>query len=234
MPLPQVPAGNGGRRPRVHWHYPTTPTNSKWHGWIAGNCHWFECHTKGKSQPCTEVMTGGELRCPRCDACQPTEVIGYQPIYREIDNRPCFVILHEYTREVVDALKLHQRVIVCRGPEQSDGCAIVPALNPEPRFQTKLQERLQPADLTETLLRVWRIPELVQWYDETHGCAPIAPPEPHRAAPAPVKTTVSTEFKGKRFVVSDVPLGEEFEVLTQSIYEKVKARENGNGKPKPK
>lgn len=185
MALPQVPPGGGGRKSHVHFGYVNTGFGKNWHAYMAGPVHWFACHAKGKTKACVSVMTGGELHCERCAAGQPTEETGYVPLYRELDSKPTMVIVHEYTREATDALKLHQRVIVGRGEDVADGVYVVPALKPEPRFQTTLKERMVAADLTETLLRVWGIPELVEWYRQTHGhqVAPAAPPAKPPAPP---------------------------------------------------
>lgn len=181
MPLPQHPPGSGGKRARVHYCYVSTQPGQNWHAWIAGPCHWFLSHTKGRSQPCVEEMTDGEIHCERCAAGHQCEVIGYQPLYREVDCKPVMVIVHEYGREAVDALKLHQRVTVGRGAEQSDGVYVTPALKSDPRYTSTLPERMRAADLTETLLRVWRIPELAEWYRQTHGT-----PEPVSEKPVKV------------------------------------------------
>jgi len=169
MALPQLPSGNGGKRAYTHWCYVTTQPNTNWHAWIAGPCHWFLAHVKGRTKPCLHEMSQGELKCPQCDAGMMCEPIGYQPLYREVDARPCMVILHDYTREAVDRLHLHARMTVGRGGESSDGVYVVPALKREPVYRSSLVERMKPADLTETLLKLWGIPDLTQWYRETHG-----------------------------------------------------------------
>jgi hypothetical protein len=114
-------------------------------------------------------MTHGELLCERCNDLSPPIDIGYLPLYREQDGRPCFVVLHDYTRDVVDGLKLHQRVIVGREGEQADGVWVSVAPNPRPLYQSTRAEFNRAADLTQSLLRVWGIPELVEWYNRTQA-----------------------------------------------------------------
>lgn len=189
MPLPQTPPGGGGRPARTHWHYVTTKPSQQWGAWIAGPCHWFTCHTNGRSVPCLHEMTGGELTCERCSAGQGTDVIGYQPIYRELDGRPCMVIVHEYSREVIDKLRLHQRVIVGRGPKTSDGVYIAPAMQAQPRYHSTLADRMRAADLTETLLRLWRLPDLEAWYRQTHGAPTSSTSSAPEPGPVPAETT---------------------------------------------
>lgn len=192
MPLPQTPPGGGGRRPHLHWVYIPTPRGKKWQAWIAGPCHWFLCHTKGRSKPCLHAMTGGELTCDVCSPFNVPECIGYQPLYRESDGRPCQVVVHEYTREQIDALKLHQAVWVSRGEGATDAVSIGPMLSGGTRYTSRLPERLRPADLTETLLRMWGIPDLVEWYRHTHGASDTpmsltpAPPVAPAVTPPPV------------------------------------------------
>lgn len=199
MSLPQSPPGRGGRRPHVHWVYIPTAPGKTWHAWIAGSCHWFLCHTKGKTKPCLHALTGGELTCDKCSPFEVGQVVGYQPLYRETDARPCMVIVHEYTRELMDKFRLHSRVAVGRGEGSTDGVWVNTALKHEPFFRSSLPERNQPADLTETLLRVWAIPELTEWYRQTHGRSdnavsqPLPAPAPPAVTPPPV---IDREVKG--------------------------------------
>lgn len=180
MPLRQTPPGRGGVPARVFWVYIPTGKGEQWHAHVAGPCHWFECHTKGRSKPCLRCITGDELKCESCGPFNPVEPVGYQPLYRESDGRPCMTIVHDYAREQVDALKLHQRVVVGRNRGSTDGVYVMAALKTEPRYQTQLPERKRPADLTDTLLRVWAMPELTAWYVKQHRDSDIAlsPPPP--------------------------------------------------------
>ena len=45
------------------------------------------------------------------------------------------------------------------------------ALTDKPLFETTLEERRYPADLTSTLLTMWALPELTAWYQERNGKA---------------------------------------------------------------
>lgn len=163
MTLPQS-SPERGRNRHVHFRYVNTPNGTTWHGWLAGLPHWFLCHTRGKTKPCLHDMTSGQLECPRCGETQEPEVIAYLPIYREVDGCPCMVILHECQREKVDQLPLHARVIIGREKDRADGVWVSLALRPTPTFQSTLDERRRAADLTETLLRLWALPDLTAWY----------------------------------------------------------------------
>jgi len=93
-------------------------------------------------------------------------------------------VLHEHVREQVDALRLHDRVIVGRGAEQCDGVYVTRALHPLPRFETAVGWKRGPVDLTPSLLRVWSLPALSEWYTRTHGISdsPVSLPETATAA----------------------------------------------------
>lgn len=235
MPIPTKPPGGGGQTPRVHFTYLATPRGDRWHAWIAGPCHWFDAHTKGKSKPCLTVMCGGALECPRCTPLDPVEEIGYQPLYREVDGRPCMVIIHEHSRERVDQLKLHARVCVGREEEASAAVWVAPALVATPKYQTTLAERMRPADLTETLLRVWSIPALTEWYRKNN---PVAVPV--RDSKGVAMRDDGKPFSGhmqaaaKRYAPDTVvpETTELFDAARAELVERVKkSGNNGNGKP---
>jgi hypothetical protein len=169
MPLPQAAPGGGRSGAHEHFRYVPTQPGAKWSAYVAGPCHWFLAHTRGRSKPCLHEMTGGELTCERCAQITPPQVIGYQPLYREVDSRPVMVIVYEYERDRCDALKLHQRVTIGREDQQSDGVWVTVALNPRPVFHTTLKCRMAPVDLTSVLLKLWGLPDLTAWYEQTHG-----------------------------------------------------------------
>lgn len=169
MSLPQIPSEGEAGRAYTHFHYCSTEPGKKWHAWVAGPSMWFFSHPSKRSKPCLKVLTSGKLDCPRCASDVVPQWLGYLPLYREVDARPVMIVLHEYTREQVEKLRLHERVIVGREDSQSDGVYVTPALTHNPVFQSTLKERLKDADLSETLLRVWNIPELTQWYRAVMG-----------------------------------------------------------------
>jgi hypothetical protein len=166
MPLPNAAPGEGPVRAYTHFRYVGTPTGGRWNAWVAGPCQWFIAHTKGKSKPCLEKMTKGVLSCPRCAQVAQPQMIGYLPLYRQVDAANVLVIVYELERPFVDVLETHQRVQIGREDEQSDSVWVRAALSPEPKWQTTQPERKVAADCTETLLRMWAIPELTQWYRE--------------------------------------------------------------------
>jgi hypothetical protein len=185
--IKQASPGEGGRKARAHFTYVPTDPKRPWNAYVAGPCMWFTCHTKGRSKPCLESVTDGELTCPRCNELDPPQDIGYQPLYRAADSKPVMVIVHDYTREIVDSLRFHSRVLVSRGHAASDGVMVNPALDQLPKFQTALPERMRAAQPIESLLRLWGIPELIQWHNETEGTNFPVCITPPRKKPVPAK-----------------------------------------------
>ena len=170
MALRQSRPGDGARSRRVHFQYVETPPKAQWHAWVAGPVHWFQCHdVNRKTKPCLFDVSNGELPCPFCVSQGEPDDTGYVPLYQASNGKPVMVVVHAYSREQTDRLKLHQRVLVGRGTSKGDGVYVLPTLNQEPAYQTTLPERLRPADLTGTLLRVWGIPDLIEWHARTTG-----------------------------------------------------------------
>lgn len=169
MPIQQSTPGERGGVSHVHFSYQGTDAKRPWHGYVAGPCMWFDCHTPSKSQPCLLRATNGELDCPRCHEIKPWEPIGYLPVYRQSDGKPLVVIVHEYTREIVDKLEFHRRVLVKREDGVGDGVCVTHALDRMPKYHSTLADRNRPAQPMLSLLKMWRYPQLVQWLNDTDG-----------------------------------------------------------------
>lgn len=202
MHLHQTPPGRGGKPTRVHWTYVSTEAGSKnhWSAHVAGKCHWFTCHEAGRTKPCLDAITQGVLSCPFCAQLLETKEVGYQPLYRESDGKPVIVIVHDYSREIIDRLNFHERVLIGRGVGITDAVYIVPSSVQTPRYKSTLPERNKPADATESLLRMWKISQLTEFYfnqrsaEEPMAAQPIAPVieepepmEPPKKIPFPAK-----------------------------------------------
>lgn len=185
MPLPQKGPRKGAGNRRVHFPFISTPKGYSWSAWIAGPCHWFDCHSVGRTKPCLCEMTNGELFCTLDHVLDEPRTIGYQPVYARDNGRPGFVIVYDYAREQIDGLKLHHQVTITRGKGKSDTVSIVYTHLNLPLYQSSREDLMRPADLTESLLRIWKIPELVEWYRRTHGLSdtPVSPPTPKVVPP---------------------------------------------------
>lgn len=237
MALRTKTPGEGGGKRRTHFIHVKTAHGENWHAHVAGPCHWFECHTKGRTKPCLHWLTRGELKCERCDPLKPAEDIGYVPLFRELDGRPCFVVVHDYVRDTVDALRHHQRVVVGRAGEQSDGVYVVPALNPRPLYQTTRPEFRREVDLTQSLLRVWGIPELVEWYNRTQAArgeeVPLPEPEPVKSDGQPFDPMhVAAARRFAPAVTPEVSTGDDAVRESLKRIQEGSAKPNGNGKHK--
>ncbi len=166
--LPQIPSGGERRHARTHFSYVTVERGGNWEAYAAGPAQWFPMHCSRRSKPCVEEMTDCDLACPFCAKGHVAIVKGYLPLYRASDGRPVVVVIDEASRHLADKLALHESVTV--GRERSRGSAVWVArpLAQRPSYTTTLEARRAPADLTETLLRLWALPELVEWYRRTH------------------------------------------------------------------
>jgi len=186
MPPRQSPPGRGGKARRVHFCYTSTDANEQWHAYTAGPCQWYECHVTGKTKPCLREVTGGELVCPMCESVKPTEQTGFLPLYRELDGKPVFVIVHEDVRETVDKHRLHARVLVGRGNDVTDGVYVIKPLKAGAPYHSTLADRQKGADIWPTLVRIWNIPALTAWHERQTGIPDggvLHPPAPERTAP---------------------------------------------------
>lgn len=228
--LHQSPPRKGDDAPLPHFIHIKTARNETWEAHVAGPCQWYECHCSGRSKPCLVKVTNGALSCPLCNPLKPTEQIGYLPVYRKIDGKPGFVVLHEPQREVVDALPLHRLIVIGRESDQSDGIYVRPTLQPGAKLVTSLAWKMRPVDLTESLLRVWKISELVAWHrQQPKSDNPVSLPPGIALKPSGEPFDAMHQGAAKRFAEPEVvgPSSETFDALRKSIIEKVESR---NGK----
>lgn len=213
MPLPQKGPREGASNRRVHFPFICTPRGGCFRAWIAGPCHWFDCHTVGRSKPCLCEMTGGELECDKDHDIDEPRTIGYQPLFQCDNGRPGFVIVYDYARDQIDALKHRFEVMVSRGKGKSDTVAIVYERLTAPLYHSSRADLMRPADLTESLLRIWKMPELTCWYRQTHGLSDNAVSPEKKPVPKlkPLKSN-----------------GQLFDKMHQAAAEKYDATEQGN------
>lgn len=169
MALKKQPPGEKPRAKPIHFAYTGTPKGTQWEAYIAGPCWWGQCHSKGKTKPCLEWLTDGALECPYCATIAPPEETGYLPLWRSMDGKPVCVIVHELSRESVDAHTLHTRVMIGRGVDPTDGVYVIRAMKPGAIFATSMREKMAEADITRSLLSIWKLPALTEWYYRQHG-----------------------------------------------------------------
>jgi len=160
----KAPPGEYTVRRGLHFAYTPTEANKPWTAYIAGPCWWLYGHCKGKTRPCLDWLTEGQLQCDHCCKGQLAELVGYQPLWRESDSKPVCVIVHEGSRAGVDSFKRPQPVTVCREGGFGDGVYFRKPLKPVPVFHAVMPEKLCDADVTESCLRFWKIPALSAWH----------------------------------------------------------------------
>jgi hypothetical protein len=233
MGLPNAPRGGGGRRAYVHVPYVSTRAGQTWCAYVAGPCQWFSCHTSSRTKPCLHEMTGGMLACARNHDIDAPQVIGYQPLRRQLDGRPVMVIVYELQREHVDKLPLHSLVVVGRGTEPTDTVYVRSQAGRVNWYTSTIAANMQPIDVTETLLKIWAMPELTEWYRHSHGLPPTQDTE--RAAR--IRAGADAILDGKRRTIADTvhlalgdppqdgPLAAEYQALID------RAKRNGKHKP---
>jgi len=174
-PLPQAAPEGAGSAAGEHFAYAPTPINTRWHAYLAGPPQWVWCHEPKKTKPCLAIMTERAVACPWCGTDKPVVRKAYVPLYRAVDWTPRCVIVTELYEETLAKLRLHDRITVGKESEKGDPVWIIRALEQRPTFNTTRASRLNPVDLTCSLLRIWGNDELRRWCE---GAAPSA------AAPA--------------------------------------------------
>lgn len=162
MPLPTCSPG-GSDRSTFHWAFRSTDPGGSWHAYLWGQIHGFMAHPSRRTKPCVEVLTDGKLRCELPNCPHGRQWIGYVPLVRESDGRPCMVIIHEHAASLLDGVGWRSRVLVMREAGQHDGVSVCRAMV-QREWDTRLVALRRPADLTQTLLAVWKMPELCAWY----------------------------------------------------------------------
>lgn len=203
MPIHQAPPGDRGEREFVHVPHQNVRNKENWIGYSGGRCHWYWCHEVGKkTKPCLTKVTDGELDCPWCRVMNERRVFGYQPLFRALDSKPVHVRVADGCRDQIDKLRFHERVQVGRGPVVGDVVYVLRLSEQTPLFQTTDPFKSHPVDLTRSLLRMWGIAELIQWYNLTEA---MAVPEPKKEEPKSDSPSSLTEkiTQGEHGTVGD-------------------------------
>lgn len=206
--------------------------------YFAGGTQWFVAHPSDLgSKPCLHWMTKGALPCRFCTGHKTPCQLGYVPLWRAVDSRPLFVIVYGEEREHVERLRLHERVCVGREKDKGARIWVRRTMEQEPRFQTALLRRMREQDITKSLLRIWKLPELVAWFFSVSDTGVSLPPG------VVVKSNGEpfgpmTEAAARRFGASDETETESaalFDDAGRRMLERVqKDGVKPNGKHKPK
>jgi hypothetical protein len=182
-----------------------------------------------KTKPCLIEVTDGAMDCPFCAKAIPKLVCGYVPLYRALDSRPCHVRLYDDCRADVDKIKLHARVFVGRGPLPGDTVYVIRHAIQEPAFKTADPEKLRPINLTEHVLRLWAIEDLIAWYNETE-LQHVPTPTPKTEEKSQGKGIVSKIMDGEQPTTGDY-MGELFGGIRNRIKEREEREAREKGKP---
>jgi hypothetical protein len=184
--LPNAPRRGGERARSLHWCYVPISKGESCHCYIAGPSQWFAVHPSSRTKPCLHELTGGEIACELCAAGKIATVKGYVPLYRQSDGKPIVVLVDEVSRDTLDVLPFLTRVVVMREKTVGSAVSIGRAPVQTPIYESTLPERKKPGDLTNTLLAMWKIPELTLWYRTTHGVGdnPVSMPRADHGVPA--------------------------------------------------
>lgn len=166
MRVPSAPRRTGARNKPVHFTYLPIEPNAPFEAYTAGPIWWGPLHMLKPSKPCVYEITSGAVRCRFCASSKrPLAVMkGWVPVYRRQETLAQLVCVDEAQRDQLDALALHTKVVVGRGKGKGVGVYVQLCTNPEPKYVTTLPERQVAADVTESLLTMWNIPELNSFF----------------------------------------------------------------------
>ena len=238
MKLPNAAPGEGRQSDRDHWNNWEVAGGQKHHAYYAGGTQWFVAHPSDKgTKPCLEWMTGGKLPCRWCHAAKVPQQIGYVPVFRAVDYRPLFVIVYQEEREWIEMLRLHDRVQVGRESERGARIWVRVCLDQTPAFTTTLARRMVEADITQSLLTLWKLPDLTAWLTTTSDnpvSIPLKAPETSKTQTTTIKIRDECEqYTGPLAGLAETE--ELYEVLKERIIERTKQNKpSANGKHKPK
>jgi len=166
MRVPSTPRRTGARRKKVHFQYVPTERGQPWEAYIAGPTWWGFLHMLKPSKPCVFELTAGQIACRFCGTGTARVAVekGWVPLYRRSDGFACMVPVDEVLRDVIEPLPTFTKVVVGKEKGKVVSVFVRPATNQEPKWEHSLPERMEPADVTESLLTVWALPELVSYF----------------------------------------------------------------------
>lgn len=236
MALRQTPPERGRKlNAGTFWRHWTIKRGQKEEAYATATAHWYECHTAhGRTQPCLKEVTNGALHCPRCH--EPTETMGYVPLWRALDVRPMFVLVHFDQFEQVAKLRRGQPVWAWRDDHPTAGVTVVRRTDDTTKFLKLDTPALVGAiDLEPTLLKIWRLPALEAWSKNQEQAAPDpAPPAKSWTLSVPTPTTrveglaTDAHRKGGSSTLND--LLDSIAARNKALGEEIETRKNGKHK----
>lgn len=166
MRIPSAARRTGARNKPVHFTYVSVERGQPFDAYLAGPVWWGELHMLKPSKPCVFAITGGAVACRYCGVPpRPVAVMkGWVPLIRRSDTWPICVPVDEVQRDHLDVLKPWTKVVVGRERGKGIGVYVREALNQEPKWSSSLPEWSAPADITESLINMWKLPEVVAFF----------------------------------------------------------------------
>lgn len=241
MSFPNAPRrGKEDARPD-HFAYLRGYKGEELYGYVAAPLIWIELHTSDwGSKPCLKALTKGELKCGKCKDSHPV-CKGALGFYHWKDYKPYFLWMDESKRDDYDALRWLDKVKF--GREKIKGAPVwaQKCFEQERSFASTRPQCRQPADLTESLLRIFDDNALTLWYRQTHGAGDNALSLPEKPEPAPGPKPKKVKLPAAK-VAEDQAVAEEMK-RSGDPYDAVIARlrermgglaPSANGKHKPK
>jgi hypothetical protein len=170
-----TPGGGRERRAEQFAYTPTTPGIAKaWTATAAAEPYWCTVHEHTKATPgtkiCVDWYTDGELICPRCKPSLVPTTIAYVPVWREIDHKPCLVIVHETAADLLAGVEFGVRVLI--GCVEKGSSVFVRATDEQPRWSSENPLRQKAVDLSTTLYTIWGYAQLWAWSNTVNAREP--------------------------------------------------------------
>jgi hypothetical protein len=231
----------GTERRAEQFIYTPTPVgvSKAWTAHCAGEPYWCMCHEHTRAQPGTKVCvawyTDGALICPRCRPAVVPSRIGYVPVWREIDHRPCLVIVHESVEDLLSGVGFGVRVLI--GCVERGASVFVRPVSEQTRWVSEHPLRQRACDLTLSLYTIWAYPALATW--DAEGDATTASPPKVNALTVPTESDTAVSLPHDRLAglldAQSAGLAESAERARRNAeFIRSHGASGSNGKPKPK
>lgn len=158
--------------PEQFSYTPTAGGAKPWSGWCACEPYFCKAHEvprtfgteiKKITKPCLGWITNGALRCPWCKPFVTVPWVAYVFLYREVDTKPVCVIVHDSAFDLLEKLNYAHYAIVGREVGEANSVYVRLALG-QKELRSVRPSRQCAADPTNSLLTMWALPELVEWY----------------------------------------------------------------------
>lgn len=118
------------------------------------------------SKPCVYELTGKQVECRFCGSgkARVAVVKGWVPLYRRTDGTAICVPVDEVQRDHLDALPTFTKVTVGRERGKGVGVWVRSCTSQEPAWSSSLPEYSAPADISTSLINMWALEEVHQFF----------------------------------------------------------------------